>query len=120
MQKSNEPWEMLADKKIWAFLGDSDRELTQDYVRLMFIELFNRVKNLEMENNTLKVLLFQYELVEEKVFFDALSAVREFFREWDEERAKEVDFYSKSGISFVDWAAFVKEGKFDKSYLKNN
>ena len=120
MQKPNEPWEMLADKKISAFLSDTERELTEDYVRLMFIELFNRMKNLEMENNTLKVLLFQYGLIDEKVFFEALSEVKEFFKEWDEERAKEVDFYSKSGISFVDWAAFVKEGKFDKKVLKNH
>jgi hypothetical protein len=65
------------------------------------------------------VLLFEYGLIEEKVFFDALGEVREFFKEWDEERAKEVEFYKNSGISFFDWAAFVSKGKFDRSALNS-
>jgi len=77
------------------------------------------MKNLEMENNTLKVLLFQYGLIDEKVFFEALSEVKEFFKEWDERKANEVDFFAKSGISFVDWAAFTAKGKFDGKILNN-
>ncbi|MHB9093172.1 MAG: hypothetical protein ACYC21_00755 [Eubacteriales bacterium] len=115
---SNEPWEMMADKKIWSMLTDPDHELSVELVRLMFIELFGRVKNLEHENNTLKVLLFQSELVDEKVYFDALAEVKEFFKEWDEEKAKEIDFFASSGISFVDWAAFTTKGKFDGNALK--
>lgn len=116
---NNEPWDMLADKKIWSMLGDPDHELSPDLIRLMFIELFSRIRNLEYENNTLKVLLFQYELIDEKVFFEALAEVKEFFKQWDEEKSKEVDFYAKSGISFVDWAAFTVKGKFDGSILNN-
>lgn len=114
---TDEPWDMLADKKIWALLGDPEKELSSDYIRLMLIELFSRLKNLECENNTLKVLLFLNGLIEEKVYSDSLSEVKEFFKEWDDEKAKEVDFYSKSGISFVDWAAFATKGKFDKKAL---
>lgn len=118
MQK-DEPWEMLSDKKIWTLLNDPERDIDKEYTRLMFIELFSRLKNLEHENNTLKVLLFQYGLVDEKVFFDSLAEVKEFFREYDEERAKEIDFYANSGISFVDWAAFTSQGKFDKDMLNS-
>lgn len=117
--KSNEPWGMLADKKIWSMLGDPEHELNPDFIRLMLIELFSRIKNLEYENNTLKVLLFQYELIDEKVFFEALAEVKEFFKEWDEEKSKEIDFFANSGISFVDWAAFTSKGKFDSSALNS-
>ena len=116
MQKE-EPWEMLSDNKIWAMLQDTNREIDPEYSRLLFIDLFSRLKNLEMENHTLKVLLFQYEYVEEDLYSDALKAVKEFFKEWDDKKAKEVDFYANLGISFVDWAAFVAKGKFDKQAL---
>lgn len=111
------PWDMLADKKIWAMLSDPNREIDNEYTRLLFIELFSRIKNLEHENNTLKVLLFQSGLIDEQVFFDALAEVKEFFKEWDEQKAKEIDFYANSGISFVDWAAFTSKGKFDENIM---
>jgi len=117
--KNEEPWDMLADKKIWAMLSDTGREIGPDYIRFMFIELFSRIKNLEYENNTLKVLLFQYGLIDEKVFFEALEEVKEFFKEWDEEKAREAEFYASSGISFVDWVAFTTKGKFDKRTLNS-
>ncbi len=116
---TEEPWDMLADKKIWAMLSNPDHELGPDYTRFMLIELFRRVKNLEYENNTLKVLLFLYGLLDEKVFSVALAEVKEFFEEEDEERAKEVDFFAGSGISLVDWAAFTNKGKFDKKTLNS-
>ena len=112
-----DPWDMLSDKKIWNMLQDTDRIIDSEYSRLLFIDLFGRLKNLEMENHALKVLLFQYELVEEEAFSEALNAVKEFFTEWDDKKAKEVDFLSGSGISFVDWAAFVSKGKFDRTAL---
>ncbi len=114
-----EPWDMLADKKIWDMLINPEHELNADNIRLMFIELFRRTKNLEYENNTLKVLLFLYGLLDEKVFSVALAEVKEFFKEWDEERAKEIDFFANSGISFYDWAAFTTKGKFDGQNLNS-
>lgn len=107
-----QPWDMLADKKIWATLGNPDCEITNDHVRLMLIEIFSRLKNLELENHTLKVLLFLYEYLDEKTFFKALDAAKEFFRARDEEKAKEVEFFAKSGISFADWVNFATKGTF--------
>lgn len=115
--RKDEPWDMLADKKIWAMLSDPNREIDKEYTRLLFIEIFSRIKNLEHENNTLKVLLFQSGLIDEQVFFDALAEVKEFFKEWDEQKAREIDFYANSGISFVDWAAFSAKGKFDENVM---
>ncbi len=114
-----EPWDMLADKKIWAMLSNVDRDITPEYIRLMFVELFSRIKTLEYENNTLKVLLFQYGLIDEKVYFEALEEVKSFFKEWDEEKAQEIEFYANSGISFVDWVAFTTKGRFDKRALNS-
>lgn len=116
---NGEPWDMLADKKIWSILSDSQYEIEPELLRFMLMELFGRIKNLEYENNTLKVLLFQYELLDEKTYFEALGEVKEFFRQWDEKKAKEVDFFAKSGISFVDWAAFTAKGKFDSNVLNS-
>jgi len=109
----DEPWDMLADKKIWAMLSNPEHELDADSSRLMFIELFRRIKNLEHEFNTLKILLFLYGVLEEKVFNIALAEANDFFKERDEEQAKEIDFFANSGISFADWAAFTIKGKFD-------
>lgn len=110
---------MLADKKIWELLNDTNRKLDEEYTRLILIELFNRLKTLENENHTLKVLLFEFGVINEKVYFDALEEVDAFFREWDEERAKQVEFYANSGISFCDWAAFISKGKFDRKALNS-
>ncbi len=115
----DEPWDMLADKTIWSMLIDAKRPINEEYARLLFIELFRRLKNLEQENNTLKVLLFQSGLMDEDIFFEALAEVKEFYTQWDEERAKEIEFYANSGISFVDWAAFTAKGKFDKNIMNN-
>jgi hypothetical protein len=109
-----QPWDMLADKKIWAMLGNPDSELTNDHIRLMLIEIFSRLKTVEMENHTLKVLLFLYEYLDEKTFSKALEATREFFQNRDEEKAKEVEFFANSGISFVDWVSFATKGTFEK------
>ncbi|PKM80505.1 MAG: hypothetical protein CVU89_13210 [Firmicutes bacterium HGW-Firmicutes-14] len=113
--KIDEPWEMLADKKIWAMLTNPENEIDTGCSRLMFIELYRRIKNLEHEANTLKVLLFLYGIIEEKVFNIALAEVNTFFQEEDDEQAKKVDFLANSGISFADWAAFNIKGKFDNN-----
>lgn len=115
--RKDEPWDMLSDKKIWSMLTNSEYNITADLLRLILIELYTRIRNLEYENNTLKVLLFEYEIIDEKLYFEALSHVKDFFKEWDERKATEVDFFAKSGISFVDWAAFTAKGKFDGNML---
>lgn len=112
-----DPWDMLSDKKVWAMLQDTEQVIDAEYSRLLFIDLFSRLKNLEMENHALKVLLYEYELIEEEAYSAALNAVKEFFTEWDNKKASEVDFLASSGISFVDWAAFVSQGKFDRTAL---
>lgn len=119
LMRKDEPWDMLADKTIWSMLNDVKRPINEEYTRLLFIEIFSRLKTLEHENNTLKVLLFQSGLFDETVFFDALAEVKDFFRQRDEERAREVEFYANLGISFVDWAAFTSQGKFTENTLNN-
>lgn len=113
--KKNEPWDMMADNKIWDMLMDTTHNINEDYTRLMFIELFRRIKNLEQENSTMKVLLFQSGLIDEKIYYDALEEVKKFYKEWDNNKAQEIDFFANSGISFVDWAVFTQKGKFDKN-----
>ncbi|MDN5294362.1 MAG: hypothetical protein PWQ91_874 [Eubacteriales bacterium] len=106
------PWEMLSDKKIWEFLGDTNQELNLDIARLLFIELFSRIKNLEKENHTLKILLFESGYIDEEVYKESYRAVDEFIREWDEQKAGEVENLSRLGLSFADWVNFTVKGKF--------
>lgn len=110
----DQPWDMLADNKIWAMLADTECEITSDHNRLMFITLFRRLKNLELENHTLKVLLFLYEYLDDETFFKALDATKEFFEKKDAEKDKEVEFFAKSGISFADWVNFTTKGTFQE------
>ena len=112
MERTTEPWEMLADKKIWDMLGNTDKDLTQDYVRLLMIELFSRIRKLEMENYALQVILLETGLIQEDTYKEVLTAVKEFMQEHDEKKAEEVELFAKSGISFVDWVNFVTKGKF--------
>ncbi len=113
-EQYKEPWEMLSDEKIWHMLGNPEHDLSADYIRLLAIELFSRVKKLEIENNSLKVILFETGLVDEETFTKVRGAVKDFFKEYDKQKAKEVDFYAKSGIPFTNWVNFMVEGSFKR------
>lgn len=105
-------WDMLADKKIWALLEDLRRKIDEDTSRLLFIELFSRLKAVEEEVTTLKVLLLEEQILNEEVYSAAKQAVREFFRRKDNRKAAESDFFAQSGIPFKEWVNFKLNGKF--------
>lgn len=105
-------WDMLSDQKIWALLGDVDREINEDVTRLMFIEIFSRLKVLEEENMALRVLLMEDGVVDEKLFQITREAVRDFLRQKDDQRAAESEFFARSGISFPEWVNFKLRGTF--------
>lgn len=71
-------WDMLSDQKIWALLGDVEREIDADVTRLMFIELFSRLKVVEEENLALRVLLLEEGMVDEELYKVTRDAVRQF------------------------------------------
>jgi len=71
-------WDMLSDQKIWALLGDVEREIDADVTRLMFIELFSRLKVVEEENLALQVLLLEEGIVDEELYKVTRDAVRQF------------------------------------------
>ncbi|MFZ5633199.1 MAG: hypothetical protein ACOY40_10165 [Bacillota bacterium] len=107
-------WEMLSDEKIWAMLGDVNREIDQDVTRLMFIELFSRLKKQEEENLALRVLLMEEELVDRELYELILGGVRDFLREKDSEKTAESDFFASSGVPFPEWVNFKLTGQFNK------
>ncbi|MBE3588060.1 MAG: hypothetical protein IMW93_05820 [Thermoanaerobacteraceae bacterium] len=111
-------WDMLSDQKIWNLLGNVQRRLDEDVVRLMFIELFSRVKILEEENLALRVLLMEQELVDEDLYEVTRRAVREFLKEKDDQRAAESDFFARSGVPFPEWVNFKLRGTFDNIALE--
>jgi hypothetical protein len=108
-------WDMLSDQKIWNLLGDVQRPLDEDIIRLMFIEIFSRVKVLEEENLALRVLLMEQGLVDEELYAITRRAVREFLKEKDDERARESEFFARSGIPFPEWVNFKLRGTFSDS-----
>ena len=108
-------WDMLSDKKIWSLLGDVDRRMDEDFVRLMLIELFSRLKIAEEENMALRVLLMEEELLDEKLYQITRRAVKDFLKEKDSQRARESDFFASSGVTFPQWVNFKLTGSFDGS-----
>lgn len=107
-------WDMLSDKKIWALLGNVKRALNEDTIRLMFIELFSRLKTLEEENLALRVILNEANIYDEELFARVLKVVREYLAARDEEKAQESEFFASSGISFSEWVNFKLYGSFHK------
>lgn len=105
-------WDMMSDAKIWAMLGDVDRVIDEDISRLMFIELFSRVKKLEEENLALRMLLMEENLVESDTYEVILGIVRDFLKQKDREKAVESDFFSSSGVPFPEWVNFKLTGQF--------
>ncbi|TYO94946.1 hypothetical protein LX24_01962 [Desulfallas thermosapovorans DSM 6562] len=105
---------MLSDQKIWALLGDVNRTIDKDVIRLMFIELFSRLKALEEENLALRVLLIEEGLVNQELFNSFKEAVHDFLQMKGEQAARESDFFAKSGVSFPEWVNFKLNGQFSK------
>ena len=95
------------------FLGNVSNEIDPDIIRLMLIELFSRVKSLEADNYTLKVLLFESELVDEELYNRSRQAVREYLKQQDEKKALDAESFAKMGIPFADWVNFVTSGRFN-------
>lgn len=106
-------WEMLSDEKIWALLGDVSREIDRDAARLIFIELFSRLKKQEEENLALRVLLMEEGLVDSELYQAVLNGVKDFLREKDREKSAESDFFASSGVPFQEWVNFKLTGQFD-------
>jgi hypothetical protein len=106
-------WEMTSDAKIWSLLGNIKRTIDEDVTRLMFIELFSRLKKLEEENIAMRILLMEENLLDSALYDAALKAVRDFLKEKDREKARESDFFAKSGIPFPQWVNFKLTGKFE-------
>ncbi|MFZ5642989.1 MAG: hypothetical protein ACOY46_05320 [Bacillota bacterium] len=107
-------WEIMSDSKIWSLLGDVDRKIDEDVTRLMFIELFSRLKKLEEENIALRVLLMEERVVDRELYDLTLKAVRDYLKEKDQEKTMESDFFAKSGIPFPQWVNFKLTGKFNR------
>jgi len=103
---------MLADKKIWALLENLQRKIDEDTARLLFIELFSRLKAVEEEITTLKVLLLEEQIFSKEIYSEAKKVVHEFFQKRDEQKAAESDFFARSGIPFKEWVSFKLNGKF--------
>ncbi|SFR09974.1 hypothetical protein [Desulfoscipio geothermicus] len=109
-------WEMLSDKKIWSLLGNVDRTIDEDIVRLMFIELFSRLKSLEEENLALRILLTEEGIVDQDLFNSVRKAVRDFLKIKEEQAAQESDFFASSGVSFPEWVNFKLRGEFNNPF----
>lgn len=105
-------WDMLSDRKIWNLLGDVSRPVDEEVARLMFIELFSRLKVVEEENLALRILLIEDDVVDDELFQQAKKAVREFLSLRDEEKAQESEFFAQSGIPFPEWVNFKLSGSF--------
>lgn len=105
-------WDCVSDQKILSLLKDVGREVDGNVSRLLFIDLFRRLKTLEEENLALRLLLEELEVVDPGLFKETRRAVQEFLRLKDEQKAAETDFFSATGVPFTHWVNFKLKGKF--------
>jgi hypothetical protein len=106
-------WNFCSDKNIWGVLSDINQNLDQDDYRLLFIDLLHRIKKLETENVTMRMILNESGLCYEEFLKNVQDQVRSYLDIKDAERAKEMEFLSSTGISFVEWVNYMTQGKFD-------
>lgn len=107
-------WDVLSDNKIKKMLANSELDIDEHTIRLLLIEMLSRIKDLELQNFTLRAVLLENNLVEEQKFNNRLSKAKKYIKEKDNEKERSVEFFSKTGISFVEWASFSNLGSFKK------
>lgn len=108
-------WDCVTDQRILSLLKDVSREVDGHVSRLLFIDLFRRIKVLEEENLTLRLLLEESEIVDQDLLQETRRAVREYLRLKDEQKTAEIQFFSGAGIPFTHWVNFKLRGKFNGS-----
>lgn len=107
-----EAWDILSDNRIWNLLGDVQKKIGPEMLRLLFIEFFSRIKRLEQENLTLKAVLLQHEAVSIEELAEIFTRANEFTTEVDGQREKEINLWSETGIPFNEYVNFVLRGRF--------
>lgn len=105
-------WDFLSDNKIKEMLGNLEFEIDDGALRLLLVELFCRIKDLEAQNFTMKAVLIENEILDEEHFNTRFGMAKRYLKLIDDKKEKNVNFLAQSGISFVEWANFSILGKF--------
>lgn len=107
-----EVWKMLSDKTIRELLGDPERDIEPDLLRLLLIEMFSRVKRQEQVNFALQSLIVQQGIVDPELYQYFLQESKQYLDRRDEEKAAESEIWRKSGVSFTELVNFTLRGSF--------
>lgn len=107
-----EVWKMLSDKTIWEVLGDPEREIQPDLLRLLLIEMFTRIKRLEQLNFALQSVIVQQGIVDPELYQYFLKESKHYLDRRDEEKAAQSEVWRKSGLSFAELVNFTLRGSF--------
>ncbi|MCF8012007.1 MAG: hypothetical protein K9L17_12590 [Clostridiales bacterium] len=113
-------WDMLSDKRIWSLLGNTEREINEDVARLLFVELFSRLRVVEEENLALRMLLLEEGIIDDELYGVSRDTVRECLLEKDEGDTSESMFFSDTGVPFSQWVNFKIHGKFKEEKEEHN
>ncbi len=105
-------WKMLADKTIWELLGDPEREIEADLLRLLLIEMFSRVKRLEQVNFALQSIIVQRGIVDAEYYQYLLQESKHFLDRQDEQKAVRSEMLQKTGLTFAELVNFTLRGSF--------
>jgi len=107
-----EVWKMLSDKTIWELLGDPDREIDPDLLRLLLIEMFSRIRRLEQVNFALQAIIVQQGVADEELYRHILRESKLYLDRRDEEKAVRSDIWQNTGLSFAELVNFTLRGSF--------
>ncbi|MFZ5641321.1 MAG: hypothetical protein ACOY4Q_11635 [Bacillota bacterium] len=103
---------MLSDKTIWELLGDTEQDIGPDFLRLLMIEMFSRIRRLEQVNFALQAIILQQGIADEEFYRHILKEARQYMDRQDEAKAAEADIWKKSGLGFAEMVNFTLRGSF--------
>lgn len=106
-------WNLCSDKKIEGILTDTTHSLDEETYRLLFLDIFSRIKKIEVENLVLRILIMESGICDEEILKNFIMQAKIYLEEKDEEKAREMEFFSQTGISFIEWVNYMTKGKFD-------
>jgi len=106
-------WKMLADRDIYDILKDMEK-LDEDFMRLLLLEMFNRIRKLEQVNFALQALLVREGVLDEDALKQTMVNAKQYLDEKDTKKSEMSKIIKSSGITFEEWVSFILHGTFNK------
>jgi len=107
-----EPWEILSDQTLLERFCEVEKPIDDFLLRLVLIELLQRLKNLEKEVYAARVILEEYLEIPAELYQEVINLTSEYLLQKDQEKARDLAFYRQTGLSLAEWLRFMVFGRF--------